>query len=192
VPHAPRPALKSRHPVHVTMKPVAGLPNIRHRSLATLMFAAFRAARERFGTRLVQISVQSNHVHLIVETESKDALSRAMQGLGGRIAYRLNQRLRRHGPALADRYHSRVLKTPLEVQRALVYVLHNHRHHAEGVDRSLHRAQLDELSTAPYFDGFTVRVRRTPKDAPVMPARTWLLRTGWKLHGLIAPNEVPA
>jgi REP element-mobilizing transposase RayT len=91
----------------------------------------------------VQLSVQSNHVHLIVETESKHALSRAMQGLGGRIAYRLNKRLRRHGPVLGDRYHSRALKTPLEVKRALVYVLHNHRHHAEGVDRSPRRASPD-------------------------------------------------
>ncbi len=68
------------------MKLVAGLPNIRHRSLSTLMFDVFRAAKERFRTRLVQISVQSNHVHLIVETEGKDALSRAMQG---RWSYRL-------------------------------------------------------------------------------------------------------
>ncbi|HEX4340744.1 MAG TPA: transposase [Polyangiaceae bacterium] len=95
------------------------------------MFAAFRAAKERFGTRLVQISLQSNHVHLIVETESKDALSRATQGLGGRVAHRLNKRWRRHGPVLADRYHLRALKTPLEVVRrgglppnAYEYVLH--------------------------------------------------------------------
>jgi hypothetical protein len=93
---------------------------------------------------------------------------------------------------LADRYHSRVLKTPLEVKRALVYVLQNHRHHAEGVDRSPRRAHLDPLSSAPYFDGFTVRVTRPPKDAPVVPARTWLLRIGWRIHGLISPDEVPA
>ncbi|HEX4339465.1 MAG TPA: transposase [Polyangiaceae bacterium] len=159
--------------------------------MSTLVFDALRAARERFGTRLVQLSAQSNHVRLIVETESKDALSRAMQGLGGRIAYRLNKRWRRHGQVLADRYHSRVLKTPLEVKRALVYVLQNHRHHAVGVAPPT-PAAFDELSTAPYFDGFTVRVRRPPRDAPVVPARTWLLRVGWKVHGLITPDEVPA
>jgi hypothetical protein len=93
---------------------------------------------------------------------------------------------------LADRYHSRVLKTPLEVKRALVYALHNHRHHGAGLGRSTPAACLDPLSTAPYFDGFTARVERPPQDAPAVPARTWLLRIGWKMHGLIASDEAPA
>jgi REP element-mobilizing transposase RayT len=174
------------------MKLCAGLPNIRHRALATLVFDVLRAAKDRLGTRLVQISIQSNHIHIILETDSRRALSRAMQWLGARMAHRLNKRLRRHGPVFADRYHSRALATPLEVRNVLVYVLQNHRHHAQRVHGSPHRVKLDELSTAPYFDGFTVRVRRPPKDAPVVPAKTWLLRAGWKLHGLIALNEAPA
>lgn len=45
----------------------------------------------------MQLSVQANHVHLIIETEGKDALSNAMQWLGARIAQKLNKRMRRHG-----------------------------------------------------------------------------------------------
>jgi putative transposase len=86
VSHGPRPVLKARHPVHVTMKLSAGLPNIRHHSLATAVFEVLRKAKDRYGTRLVQLSVQANHVHMIVETEGKDALSSAMQWLAGLIA----------------------------------------------------------------------------------------------------------
>src|SRR5262245_51012906 len=79
--HARRPEFKRRHPVHVTMKVRQGLPNLRERALGALVLSAFRAAKQRLGTRLVQYSIQSNHLHLIVEAEGRRALSRAMQGL---------------------------------------------------------------------------------------------------------------
>jgi hypothetical protein len=153
------------------------------------VLSAFHAARQRFGARLVQYSIQSNHVHLIVEAEGRGALSRAMQGLAVRLARRLNARIGRRGSAFADRYHARSLRTPLEVRRALLYVLHNHRHHA-GVYT---RVVLDPLSSAAYFDGFS---QRTPahlsRDAPVAEPSTWLLRIGWRRHGLLGKDESPA
>jgi len=32
---------------------------------------------------------------------------------------------------------------------------------------------------------------RTTVVTPVAPARTWLLTTGWRRHGLIDPDEIP-
>src|SRR5690242_2396107 len=71
VPHKRRPEFKARHPLLVTMKIRQGLPSLRHRALASLMFSAFRAAKERLGAKLVHWSIQSNHIHLIVEAESQ-------------------------------------------------------------------------------------------------------------------------
>jgi REP element-mobilizing transposase RayT len=122
VSHLRRPTLKARHPVHVTMRLCGGLPSLRHKPLAGLVLSSFHAAKERLGARLVHFSVQSNHVHLLVEVDEHRALSRAMQGLATRLAKRLNHRLGRRGAVFADRYHSRALATPLEVRRALVYV----------------------------------------------------------------------
>jgi REP element-mobilizing transposase RayT len=51
-----------------------GLPNLRHKPLAGLVFSAFRSAKERLGARLTQFSVQSNHLHLIVEADGQRAL----------------------------------------------------------------------------------------------------------------------
>jgi REP element-mobilizing transposase RayT len=189
VPHVRRPELKARHPVHVTMKVRKGLPNLRHRALASLVLSAFRAARQRLGARLVQYSIQSNHIHLIVEAEGERALSRAMQGLAVRLARRLNARVGRRGSVFADRFHSRALRTPLEVRRALVYVLQNHRHHG-----SVHPTNgSDPLSSARYFGGFShEKPRPSERDPPVVAPSTWLLRVGWRRHGAIARSESPS
>jgi REP element-mobilizing transposase RayT len=172
------------------MKLRGGLPNLRHKPLARLVIASFAAAKARFGARLVHFSVQANHLHLILEVDDRRALSRAAQGLATRLAARLNARLGRRGKVFADRYHARALRTPLEVRRALVYVLHNHRHHHSGIGR---RRRFDPCSSAAYFDGFAVTVALVPwSEPPVVAARTWLLRKGWRLHGLISPHDAPA
>jgi len=194
VSHLRRPPLKARHPVHVTMRLRSGLPSLRHKPLARLVLSSFHAAKERFGTRLVHFSVQSNHVHLLVEVDEHRALSRAMQGLATRLAKKLNRRLDHRGPVFADRYHARALTTPLEVRRALIYVLHNHRRHTVAPGG---RSGFDPLSTAPYFDGFAPDVPRPPPTAPpdarpAVAARTWLLCVGWKRHGLLGTRDVPA
>jgi REP element-mobilizing transposase RayT len=187
------------------MKLRGGLPSLRHKPLARLVIASFAAAKERFGARLVQFSVQSNHVHLIGEVDNRRALSRAVQGLATRLALRLNARLGRRGKVFADRYHARALRTPLEVRRALVYVLHNHRHHGATGAAFRHDSgsgwpsRFDSFSSAAYFDGFTIAVPPCPRDGftpspepPVAVARTWLLRKGWRRHGLISPHDLPA
>jgi len=197
--HLRRPELRARHPVHVTMRLRAGLPSLRHKSLARLVFSAFHAAKLRLGARLVHFSVQSNHLHLlhlIVEVDNRRVLSRAMQGLAIRLARRLNQRLTRRGRVFSDRFHARPLRTPLEVRRALIYVLHNHRHHHSGPS---HPSYFDCMSSAAYFDGFAGPAPRwSPHDfvpaeePPVAAATTWLLRVGWRRLGLLGPNDMPA
>jgi REP element-mobilizing transposase RayT len=192
MPHLPRPQLKARYPVHVTMRLRNGLPSLRHHTLSRLVLAAFRKVRAHLGVRLVQFSVQSNHLHLIVEALDQPALSRAMQGLAISVARRVNGKLGRRGAVFADRYHTHALRTPLEVRRALVYVLHNHRHHTAR-DRP---SGFDPMSTALSFDGFTDklnRLRGPPREElPVVPPRTWLLRIGWRRHGLLTSHDVPA
>ena len=68
-------------------------------------------------------------VPLIVEADDNESLSRAMQGLCIRIARALNAMMNRAGAVFADHYHSRLLKTPTEVVRAIAYVLGNAAHH---------------------------------------------------------------
>jgi hypothetical protein len=91
--------------------------------------------------------VQSNHLHLLVEAESREALSRGVQGLAVRLARAVNRTLVRCGRVFAGRYHRRDLATPREVRHALVYVLVNHRKHG------LRPEAIDSCSSGPWFTG---------------------------------------
>lgn len=194
VSHLRRPEISRHHPVHVTLRLCAGLPNLRTKRLGRLMFTAFHAARDKFGVRLTHFSIQHNHLHLILEVESRRALSRALQGLAIRLAKRLNAALGRRGSVFADRYHDRALRNPLEVRRALQYVLNNYRHHLSQVGERAPRDWADPYTSVDYFDGFhPLPNGRRPRaefalgrDPPVAAPRSWLLTKGWRRRGLLA------
>lgn len=128
--------------------------NLRSRRSYRRILAAFEKSCGRFGARLVEFSVQGNHLHLILEADSNDALSRAMLGLSIRIAKALNAMMKRAGAIFADHYHSRLLTTPTELVRAIRYVLGNAMHHfGERTDRftsfALDHATKRSVMTAP-------------------------------------------
>lgn len=105
VSHLRRPSLSHRHPVHVTLRIIAGVPSLRDGRVFTRVRSALAAAQDRFGFRLVHFSVQSNHLHLIAEARDRRSLSLAMQGLSVRVARAVNRRLGRLGRLFAGRYH---------------------------------------------------------------------------------------
>ena len=188
---AARPELSRHHPVHVTLRVREDAPRLRRARAWAVLRAAFRRGKDRFGFRLLHFSIQSNHLHLICETEDKRALTRGMQGLTIRIARRLNRLAQRRGKLFADRYHARVLKTPREVRRALVYVLQNAAHHDARV-----AGVLDVYSSGAYFPHWREPLRLPIVDdgpPPIMAPRVWLLTTGWlRAGGPIGRDEVPA
>src|SRR5436190_21601009 len=75
----------ARHPVHVTLRTLFEVGFLRGRSVYPAIEAAIRACQGRFGMRVVHFSVQGNHLHLLVEAEGVESLSRGMQGLSIRI-----------------------------------------------------------------------------------------------------------
>jgi REP element-mobilizing transposase RayT len=177
--------------VLVTAKLAPGLPSLRRGAARELVWRALGAAKGRFDVRLIHFSLQSNHLHAIVEARDERALGRAMKGLCVRIARALNRILERVGPVFADRYHARRLVTPREVRYALAYTLNNARKHGARVEG------VDPCSSAVAFDGWSERGARALAaltahvPPPVTVARSWLLRIGWRRHGLIGVAEVP-
>jgi hypothetical protein len=100
----------------------------------------------------------------------------------------------RRGTVLADRFHLHVLRTPQEVRRALAYCLLNARRHLAKLSRELPRvANIDPASTGRWFDGWrSALARSAPEEScPVAAPHTWLLRVGWRRHGLLDPSEIP-
>ncbi len=177
------------------MRAVEGLPTLRERALFGVICEAIAAANTeaklRGSFRVLQFSVQTNHVHLFVEADDADTLSRGIQGLAIRLARRINGALRsatgrRRGSVWNGRYHARELKTPREVRNGLVYVLHNLKKH-----RPTERG-LDVCSSAAAFTGWRDFEPAAPLDW-LPPPRTWLARTGWKRahRGLLFVGERP-
>jgi REP-associated tyrosine transposase len=188
VPHRPRAGLTQRYPMHVTLKLRTGIPSLRSVTLVREIERSFRAGCDRGDFRLVHYSLLSNHAHLIVEAADASALARGMKAIGSRLARAVNRVLGRRGPVLLERFHLRVLRTPLEVRRVLAYVLLNARGHAARAARAL---GIDPASSGRWFDGWCRCLRAATGCAPIAAPRTWLLQVGWRRHGLIDPDETP-
>jgi REP element-mobilizing transposase RayT len=167
VPHLKREQFPARFPVHVTLRALYGAGYLRKRRFFQSIRNAIREAQERFGLRIVHFSVQGNHLHLLVEAEGAESLSRGMQGLTIRIARAINRITGRRGKVFPDRYdHAHVLRRRGEVAYALRYVLENFRHHLRP---DVAPTGLDPCSSAAWLSV------PLPDDAPVVAPRTWLL-----------------
>src|ERR1700689_4807196 len=108
---------------------------------------AFSSRSFRFDRWVVHFSIQSNHLHLIVEAANENALSRGMQGLSIRMARGAHRALGHGGTVFSDRYHAHQLETPRETWAALLYVLQNWAKHGPG-------GAFDPHSSAFWFDGW--------------------------------------
>jgi REP element-mobilizing transposase RayT len=167
VSHLARRRFSRSQPAHVTMSTLPGVGFLRAWSLFQAITGALRDSRERFGLRVVHFSVQGNHLHLLVEAEGAESLSRGVQGLAVRIARALNRVASRRGKVFADRYHAHVLGSRREVANALMYILENFRHHLR---EDVAPRGTDPCSSAAWLT--------LPLDdfAPVLAPRTWLLQ----------------
>jgi REP element-mobilizing transposase RayT len=227
-PHKKRPALKSWQPVHVVLRVVDALRNLRKRHTykalreATISIARRELHIEGSGAfRIVHISIQRNHVHLLVEADHARALSRGMQSFQISAAKHLNRAVsvasvrvgdrkagwyaramanRRRGAVFPDRFHQEIITSPRQARRALAYVLNNWRKHGEDGGELERTWNVDPFSTGVLFDGWKEREdaivywrwRDTYDPMVVYLPTTWLLKVGWRKRGLVPFGEVPS
>jgi REP element-mobilizing transposase RayT len=202
VPHRRRERQTPDVPLHVTLRLVDGLPRLRTRRMYQLVQRAMALTNRFEDVRLCHMSMQHNHLHVILEADDERALSRAMKSFKVCFAKSLNRELGRTGTVFADRYHVERLETPAQVKNALAYVLGNWRKHGEDRAVAGLPRRTDRFSTGPYFDGWDtgpppqVFFRKDlpfPEDGPfpIRFATSWLLTKGWKRHGLISPWHRP-
>jgi hypothetical protein len=155
----------------------------------------------------VHLSIQHNHVHLIVEADDKAALSSGMQGFQISAAKHLNAAIskgssspRRRGSVFIDRYHAVPITSPRQARHALSYVLSNWRKHGEERDAATCTWDVDWYSSAPVFPDWleygdkAFLLTYPPKYDPLLVYRpkTWLLREGWKKSGTISSRDIPS
>jgi REP element-mobilizing transposase RayT len=194
IPHAKRPKLASRHPVHVTLKLRPEVGKLRSKPGYRAIRAAFVAGCKSDGFRVCHYSVQNRHVHILVEAKDRKHLSRGMQGLAIRMARGVNRAFEREGRVFAERYHAHILKTPREVKNSLSYVLNNSLRHCPVKEGDWYILREDPFSSGAWFDGWGERahIRCLPTGPPpVRSAKTWLLAVGWRRYGLLVPTYIP-
>jgi REP element-mobilizing transposase RayT len=190
IPHLRRERFSRHHPSHVTLRVRGGIPSLRTVPLVRELERTFREACARPDFRLTHYSIQSNHVHLLVEADGPRALARGMKSLGARVARAVNRIFGLRGAVLADRFHTRALRTPREVRNALAYVLLNARRHVGRLAAKLSGG--DPASSGRWFDGWRRSAGARDADPPaVARPRSWLLSVGWRRHGLLGLEEVP-
>lgn len=214
--HDARASLVASYPLHVTLVlPIVSTlrdfdiyPAFEKATIAAAKYGQHMEDDQWF--RIVHLSIQSNqsnHVHLLVEASDRDALSRGLQSFEISAAKWINRAVskrfkrRRRGGVFADRYHDEPIKSPLQARRALTYVLNNWRKHERDRTKTSSTWRVDPFSSGVLFTGWQELADRGVArwDIPegyvpltVLEPRTWLLRVGWRRHGLVPCSEVPS
>ncbi|MDB4953608.1 MAG: hypothetical protein JWO36_1177 [Myxococcales bacterium] len=203
--HETRAELTGRDPILVTVRVSKEVGNLRRRKVYRAVRFALDTAARRIDFRVVHFSLQRTHLHLIVEADSKLALSRGMQGFLISAARHINSEIvmssgkTRRGVVFPDRYHASVLTSPKQCRNAISYVLNNWRRHKEDRASFANAWVVDPFSSAVNFGGwveledspFLFPVRKTYERLHTVTPQTWLLKIGWARHGSIGAKEVP-
>ena len=203
--HRTRPEHDPRHPVHVTIRVVGSAAGLRCKDMYLAIREATIVTAKRGDFRIVQMSIQRDHIHLIVEADSGAALSKGVRGFSISAARQINKAFterggdRRTGRVVSDRYHARPLTSPRAVRNCLAYCLGNWRHHGEDQTPLAQTWKVDPYSSGARFAGWK-ELEGSPFFWPLPPKylplivfrpRTWLMQNWDRFHPLISVREVP-
>jgi REP element-mobilizing transposase RayT len=204
-PHSKRGRVDGRNALHVVLRVVPEVGNLRQNATYQAVREATMVAARRERFRITHLSIQRTHIHILAEAEDAMALARGLQGFQISAARNINTALRsagrrRKGSVFADRYYVVVIRSPKQMRCALSYCLNNWRKHREDRSGTPSTWLLDPFSSAVSFSGWKElegmtepwHLPATYKPLVVSPPQSWLLRAGWKLAGPISARDVPA
>lgn len=205
-PHQARPEIRSTYALHIVLRVVPEVGSLRRRDMYKAMREATVVAAVRERIRIVHVSLQRTHVHLLVEAESKQVLARGMQGFQISAARNVNRILgedryrRRRGQVFVDRYHLEVITSPTRARHAISYILNNWRRHREDRNGIASTWLVDPFSSAISFPDWKELegkdlmwpIRETCDPLVVRRPASWLLREGWKMTGSVSCRDVPS
>ena len=79
-------------------------------------------AKKRFGLKILNYIVTSNHIHLLAIDTGKDVIPKSIQLIAGRTGQEYNQRKNRKGAFWEDRYHATAIDTDDHLFRCITYI----------------------------------------------------------------------
>jgi REP element-mobilizing transposase RayT len=79
-------------------------------------------AKKRFGLCILNYTVTSNHIHLLVLDSKKDVIAKSIRLIAVRTGQEYNQRKNRKGAYWEDRYHATAVENGSHLIQCLVYI----------------------------------------------------------------------
>ena len=186
--------------MHVTKKLAAGLPGLRCPGAWSVITDAIRQANRRGLVRLVEFTVQGDHVHMLCEGGNAKAVGRGLGGLFTSLARQLNRLWERCGKVFSERYHREDLTTPTQGRNANRYVLGNVYEHAGGIIHMTGKSGRlcpDPFSSGVWFHGYrepSEGLDRTTLggiERCTVNGLSWVLKEGWQRLGLLSVLDRP-
>ncbi len=186
-PHRSRDKHVGRHPVHVVLRTLPDVPRLRSDDVYEALAKTLAKVGERIDFRVVHVSLQHNHVHLLVEADNNDALESGMRAFAISFARRINRVFKRSGRVWAFRYHTTALTSPRQTRNALVYVINNWRRHNEDErELDLRTAKLDRFSSAIRFtEWHDWSLTSWPQDYVALPVHGHRTTSHFRLPELV-------
>lgn len=119
--HRARPPHSPKVPSHVVLRRAKGLPSMRSARIVELLreTAELVSGDSRDDFRVLFVGAQADRVHLVVEADSTEAMTRGMSSFTIRVARQFNKATGRSGQVWDDRYRDRALETLEELEEAL-------------------------------------------------------------------------
>ncbi|SMC96748.1 REP element-mobilizing transposase RayT [Desulfocicer vacuolatum DSM 3385] len=79
-------------------------------------------ARKRYGLKILNYIVTSNHIHLLVDGRGRHVIPESIRLIAGRTAQEYNQRKKRNGAFWEDRYHATAVQQDDHLIKCLTYI----------------------------------------------------------------------
>jgi REP element-mobilizing transposase RayT len=171
VAHRVRENVHPRFALHVNFKVRAF---IRNQACLKILKRAIRNAHSH-GLRILHFSLQSNHIHFILEATDNATLTRGMRSLAITFSKGVNK-----GRIQLERYHLHVLKTLRETKNAVHYVLFNEQKHS-GVKKAYITSYsslglIKDLRRLAKSARMTVFVKRVSEENYLDNPKGWMIR----------------
>lgn len=171
VSHDRRATVKARTPVHINFKVKL---QVRNKEGLKALRKAIQNARKYVS--VIHYSLQSNHVHLIIEANNNERLTQGMRSLTITFSKCLDK-----GRIQKERYHLHILKSVRETRNAIQYVIFNEaRHSGKKTVRADLFTSLHLLPIRDFARKFSIVKERINDPFILDQPSTWLSVQGLK------------
>lgn len=139
-PHKQRPFLHARYPIHITLQIIHTVDNLHQHYIYQTIRETTLTTTQHEDFRIVQLSIQQTHIHLLIKTNNKHTLTKKIQDFQISTTKHLNATISKNKPSprrknimFRDHYHAEIITSPRQTRQALSYVANNWRKHQKDL-----------------------------------------------------------